>query len=172
MRLFRLCCLLFLTPFADCMAQTDKDSITVPGSSLFKINGGKKFWMGANYREEWKTPIKVPVIDLSKENGGLTPVKRGGGKQTRSLRVADPNGKEYNFRSIQKFITSKTLPADLQSEAAEDLVADGVSASYPYAALSMPVLAEAAGVPYLKSKVVYIPDDPGLGEHRKDFKNL
>ena len=94
------------------------------------------------------------------------------GKQTRSLRLKDANGKEYNFRSIQKFISSKTLPADLQSEAAEDLVADGISASYPYAALSMQTLAEAAGVPYLKVKVVYIPDDPLLGEYRKDFKNL
>ena len=128
--------------------------------------------MGSNYRKEWTTPIKVPVVDLSKEKGGLTPVKRGGGKQTRSLRVTDPGGREYNFRSIQKFITSKTLPADLQSEAAEDIVADGVSASYPYAALSMQVLAEAAGVPYLKVGVVYIPDDPLLGQFRDDFKNL
>ena len=172
MRLWRLFFLLFITSFTDSFAQSNTDSVTVPGSTLFKINGGKKFWMGTNYRREWLTPIKVPVINLATEGGGLTPVKRGGGKQTRSLRLEDANKKEYNFRSIQKFITSKTLPADLQSEAAEDLVADGISASYPYAALSMPVLAGAAGVPYLKSKVVYIPDDPRLGEYRKDFKNL
>lgn len=128
--------------------------------------------MGDNYRQEWKTPIRVPVINMATEGGGLTPVKRGGGKQTRSLRVKDANGKEYNFRSIKKFITSKTLPADLQSEAAEDIVADGISASYPYAALSMPVLAEAAGIPYLQVKLVFIPDDPRLEEHRKDFGNL
>jgi hypothetical protein len=128
--------------------------------------------MGDNYRQEWKTPVRVPVIRMATEEGGLTPVKRGGGKQTRSLRIEDGTGKEYNFRSIKKFITSKTLPADLQSEAAEDLVADGISASYPYAALSMPVLAEAAGVPYLNVKLVYIPDDPRLGEYRKDFGNL
>jgi hypothetical protein len=99
-------------------------------------------------------------------------VKIGGGKQTRSLRVEDPKGRQYSLRSIQKFITGKTLPADLESEAAEDLVADGVSASYPYAALSIPVLAEAAGIPYLKVKLVYIPDDPKLDSFRKDFGNL
>jgi len=109
---------------------------------------------------------------MSTEKGGLKPIKRGGGKQTRTLRVEDPQGRQYSLRSIQKFITSKTLPADLQSEAAEDLVADGVSASYPYAALSVPILAEAAGVPYLKVKVVYIPDDPKLDSFRKDFANL
>lgn len=172
MRLFLLYSLTLLIPVSDCMAQDTKDSTSVAGSTLFRINNGRTFWMGANYRKEWKTPVRVPIIKMATEQGGLTPVKRGGGKQTRSLRVADANGKEYNFRSIQKFITSKTLPADLQSEAAEDIVADGISASYPFAALSMPVLAEAAGVPYLKSKLVFIADDPRLGEHRKDFGNL
>ena len=172
MRLFLLYSLTLLIPVADCIAQDTKDSTSVAGSTLFRINKGRTFWMGANYRKEWKTPVRVPIINMATEYGGLTPVKRGGGKQTRSLRIKDTSGKEYNFRSIQKFITSKTLPADLQSEAAEDIVADGISASYPYAALSMPVLAEAAGVPYLKVKVVFIPDDPRLGEYRKDFGNL
>ena len=60
----------------------------------------------------------------------------------------------------------------MQSEAAADLVSDGVSASYPYAALSIPALAEAAGIPHGSAKVVYIPDDPRLGEYRKDFANM
>jgi hypothetical protein len=172
MSLFRLCCFLLLIPVSDCIAQQGKDSMTAVGSPLFKINSGRTFWMGSNYRKEWRTPIRVPVLNLSTEKGGLTPTKRGGGKQTKSLRVADPTGREYSLRSIQKFITGKTLPMDLQSEAVEDLVADGISASYPYAALSIPVLAEAAGIPYLKSKLVYIPDDPKLGEFRKDFGNM
>jgi hypothetical protein len=152
------------------MAQTD--SATSAGSTLFKINGSKKFWMGANYRQEWLTPVKAPVINLSTEKGGLTPVRRGGGKQTKSLRLEDPTGRQYALRSIQKFITAKTLPYDLQSEAVEDLVADGVSASYPYSTLSVPPLADAAAVPYGKVKLIYIPDDPKLGEYRDDFKNL
>jgi hypothetical protein len=127
--------------------------------------------MGSNYRNEWLTPVKAPVINLSTEKGGLKPVKLGGGKQSKTLRMEDPSGRQYSLRLIEKFITSKTLPADLQSQAAEDLVADGVSASYPYAALSIPVLSEAAGVPYNKVKLVYIPDDPILGEFRNDFKN-
>lgn len=172
MKIFRLLPIIFIACSIECIAQTSKDSVLAPGSSMFKLNKSRSFWMGSNYRKEWTTPIKVPVVDLSKEKGGLTPTKRGGGKQTRSLRLTDPAGREYNFRSIQKFITGKTLPADLQSEAAEDIVADGVSASYPYAALSMQTLAEAADVPYLTTKVVYIPDDPQLGQYRDDFKNL
>jgi hypothetical protein len=172
MSLSRFCCFLLALPIGNCFAQVTRDSATLPGSLEFKINNGRKFWMGSNYRREWRTPITVPVLQVATEKGGLKPTKRGGGKQTKSLRVEDAAGREYSIRSIQKFITGKTLPMDLESEAVEDLVADGISASYPYSALSIPPLAEAAGIPYLKSRVVYIPDDPLLGEYRKDFGNM
>src|SRR5687768_6702649 len=84
----------------------DSASSTAAGTKPFRQNGSKTFWMGSNYRTEWNTKVTVPVIDLSTAFGGLTPVKKGGGKQTRSLRMEDPNGREYSLRSIQKFITS------------------------------------------------------------------
>lgn len=158
--------------FFPAISNAQADSATSVGSAFFKMNSSKKFWMGANYRKEWATPIKAPVINLATEHGGLNPLKLGGGKQTKSLRMEDSLGNQYTFRSIQKFITAKTLPPDMQSEAAEDLVADGVSASYPYSTISIPPLADAAGVPYGKVKLVYIPDDPRLGEYRKDFANI
>lgn len=138
----------------------------------FSTSAARVKWMGANYRAEWNTPIRVPVLNLATEKGGLKPVKRGGGKQTKSLRLEDASGRDYVIRSIQKFITDKTLPGDLQSEAAADLVSDGVSASYPFASLSMQPLADAAGVPYGKVKLVYVPDDPKLGEFRAEFGNM
>ncbi|MEO7923368.1 MAG: hypothetical protein ABIR30_06800 [Chitinophagaceae bacterium] len=152
-------------------AQPGKDSASSPGSH-FSTSGGRYFWMGKNYRQEWNTPVTAPIINLATEHGGLTPVKRGGGKQTKSLRMEDPQGRQYTLRSIQKFITSKTLPGDLQSDAAADLVSDGVSASYPYAALSMPILSSAAGIPAAAVKLVYIGDDPRLGQYRGDFSNM
>jgi hypothetical protein len=166
--LFVLCLFMALPPLH---AQTGKDSVTAPGGH-FNTSRKRARWMGANYRKEWNTPITVPVINLSKEHGGLTPIKRGGGKQTKSLRLEDPQGRQYTLRSIAKFITSKTLPGDLQSDAAADIVSDGVSASYPYAALSIPILAEAAGIPHGTARIVYIPDDPKLGEYQKDFGNM
>jgi hypothetical protein len=172
MKLPRLLLVLFLIPFAECEAQTPADSSTAAGTKLFKTGGGRSFWMGANYRKEWNTPVSAPRINLATEHGGLTPVKRGGGKQTKSLRLETANGTQYYLRSIQKFITSKTLPGNLQSEAAADLVADGVSASYPYSALSVDPLAEAAGIPHGESKLVYIKEDARLGEYQADFSNM
>jgi len=159
--LFILCLIVFILPL------NAQQTATAPGSH-FSTKGTKKFWMGANYRTEWNTPVTVPVLDLK----GLTPKKKGGGKQTKSLRIEDASGREFIIRSIQKFITDKTLPGDLQSEAAADLVSDGVSASYPYASLSMQPLADAVGVPYGKVRLVYVPDDARLGEFQKDFGGM
>ena len=160
--------LLFIPVY--CTAQ-NSDSTTSLASPAFKINASRTFWMGKNYRTEWRTPIRVPVINFATEKGGLTPIKRGGGKQTKSLRLQDANGKEYSLRSVRKYVTDEALPPDLRGTFAKDLVADGISASYPYAALSVPALSEAAGVPHGHPKVVFIPDDPKLGEYRADFAN-
>ncbi len=173
MRMYLLLVLSFLLSALnnDISAQVKGDSATAAGGN-FNTSGSRTSWMGTNYRKEWNTPITVPVLQLSKEHGGLTPVKRGGGKQTKSLRLEDASGRQYILRSITKYITSKTLPGDLQSEAAADLVSDGVSASYPYAALTMSVLSEAAGVPHGNPKLVYVVDDPKLGEYQQDFANM
>src|SRR5690349_15777850 len=99
MKLLKLLFLLsFFFPVLDGAAQIKGDSATTPGSDKFVMNGSRKFWMGANYRKEWTTPITVPVINLGSEHGGLTPVKRGGGKQTKSLRLEDPTGRQYTLR--------------------------------------------------------------------------
>lgn len=146
------------------------DSILVVADPKLKAGGLKKFFMGKNYREEWTTPVKVQVLDLGKEQGGLTPVKQGGGKQTRSLRVEDKNKKEWALRSIQKF-PEAAIPPDLRTPFAIDIVEDGISAAYPFASLSISPMAEAAGVPTPRRKLVYIPDDPRLGRFRETFKN-
>ncbi len=168
MKLFSLVFVCTFLTVTQVSAQSDS---AVASGSTFKDTRARHFWMGSNYRKEWNTPIKAPTINLATEAGGLTPVKRGGGKQTKSLRLEGKDGREYILRSIQKFITSKTLPGDLQSEAAADLVSDGVSASYPYASLSVQILADAAGVPYGKVRLVHVPDSPLLGEFRADFGN-
>jgi len=146
------------------------DSITVVANPKLKGSGLKRLFMGRNYRQEWTTPLRVEVLDLGKEQGGLTPEKQGGGKQTRSLRLEDKNGKEWVLRSIQKF-PEAAIPPDLRSPFAIDLVEDGISASYPFASLSIAPMAKAIDIPALRRRLVYIPDDPRLGRFRSTFKN-
>jgi len=40
--------------------------------------------MGRGWRELWQVPVRTQVLDLDEYAGGLTVVRRGGGKQTRT----------------------------------------------------------------------------------------
>ncbi|HUC81877.1 MAG TPA: BamA/TamA family outer membrane protein [Flavisolibacter sp.] len=142
------------------------DSVLVAANPMLRGSGLKNLFIGKNYRNEWTTPIKVPVLDFK----DLKPEKQGGGKQTRSLRVEDKDGKEWSLRSVEKF-PDAAIPADLRQTFVRNIIFDGISASYPYSGLSISTFADAAGVPTLRKKLVYIPDDPRLGRFRETFKN-
>jgi hypothetical protein len=148
------------------------DSVVFKAANpALKGNGFKNFMVGENYRREWIQPLRLHVLDMGTEMGGLKPVKQGGGKQTKSLRVVDTSGKEWALRSIQKN-PEAAIPPDLRQTFVKDIVADGISASYPYGSLSMETFSKAAGVPYLRDRLVYLPDDPRLARFRSDFKNM
>ena len=126
-------------------------------------------WRGNNYRDEWTTTISnVPVFDIGKEKGGLTPIKRGGGLQTMSLRMEAEDGKQYVLRSIEKF-PEKAVPKMLRGTVATDVVSDQISASHPYAALAIPTMASAVGVYHTNPRLVYVPDDPRFGVYQEDL---
>jgi hypothetical protein len=87
--------------------------------------------------------------------------------------LKNAEGTEYVLRGVQKYIKDDALPQALQGTAlVKDLVTDGVSASYPYAALSIPPMAQALNIPHANPRLVYVPDDPRLGKFRTDFANL
>ena len=158
-----------LQPF---VAANFPDSVMVVASDKFKSGGFRKLMLGKNYRKEWVTPVKVKVLDLAKEAGGLTPTEMGGGKQTKSLRLETKDGKEYVLRQVKKNVSDAALPPDLRGIAlVNDLIADGVSASYPFAALSIPPLATAAAIPHANPQLVFVPRDPLLGLFLVDFEN-
>jgi hypothetical protein len=68
----------------------------------------QKRW-GTHYRKEWATPVKVKVVKLDTLAGGLTPYEKGGGRQSKTLRLRDKEGREYVLRSIDKSF-GKALP--------------------------------------------------------------
>ncbi len=129
-----------------------------------------RFLMGDNYRDIWDTPVDFPVFDIGKEKGGLSIIKRGGGQQTRSVRMEDKYGKQYVLRSVNKYV-EKALSKEMQNTIAVDVVQDGISASHPYAAITVPKLAGAAGVMHANPKLVWVPSDPRLGIYREDIAN-
>jgi len=146
------------------------DSVLIKASEKYNRSEAAYFWMGKNYREVWNTPIKAPVFDIGTKKGGLRVLKRGGGQQTQSLRLADENGKHYVLRSIEKNVEG-ALPTELKNTLLVNVVQDQISASNPYAALVVAELAEKAGVFHTNPEIVYVPDDPRFGIYRKDVAN-
>ena len=131
--------------------------------------GPFKIWLqGANYRREWQQAVRVPVLNLATAHGGLTPLRTGGGYQTKSLRLRAAGGPEFVLRSIEKNTTA-SVPGFLHETFAAAIVQDQISAAHPYAALLVPHLAEAAGVGHTNPELLLVPDDPRLGIYRRDF---
>jgi hypothetical protein len=130
----------------------------------------RKWMFGENYRAEWKEDLEVPVFDISTQFGGLDIIKKGGGHQTISLRVADSTGFEYTLRSVEKY-PEKAVPEVFRETFAEDLVQDQISAAHPYSALVVPYLAQAAGIYHTNPSLVYVPDDPNLGVYKNEIGN-
>jgi hypothetical protein len=140
----------------------------VPASTHYRAGRFRRWLQGGNYRREWQQPITVPVLNLATAYGGLTPLKRGGGLQTQSLRLRAANGQEFVLRSIEKNTTG-AVPDYLHHTLAAAIVQYQISAAHPYAALLVPPLAEAAGVGHTNPQVVLVPDDPRLGIYRREF---
>ena len=150
---------------------SQSDSITVViKPSYDSVSKLHRFLLGENYRKLWAVPVTVKIFHLSKENGGYTIIKQGGGLQTRSLRLRDSSGKEWVLRTIEKYPERK-LPPNLKASIEKDILVDQVTTANPFAALTVPPFETALGIPHANPQIVYVADDEGLGEYRSDFAN-
>ncbi|MGB3617533.1 MAG: hypothetical protein WBA12_05395, partial [Catalinimonas sp.] len=139
-------------------------SVTMAASGQYRGGALRRFFLGENYRRTWRTPITVPTFDIGTAAGGLTVGKKGGGQQTRSLRLVDTAGADWVLRSVEKY-PDKALPQELRGTLAADAVQDQISAAHPYGALVVPPLAAAAGLYHTNPKIVYVPNDPRFGKY-------
>ncbi len=136
----------------------------------YKKSGWHKFFWGKNYRREWTTPVKLPVFLLENEKGGLIPDKEGGGHQTTSLHLKTKEGKDYSLRSVDKRL-GKVLPKEFLGTFIERLVNDEVSMSHPYAAATVPGMADAAGIYHTSPIYVYLPQQNALDTFNNKYAN-
>ncbi|MEO6547139.1 MAG: BamA/TamA family outer membrane protein [Ferruginibacter sp.] len=152
-------------------AIASNDSIVVAISPAYdRVSKFHRFMFGEGYRKLWAAPVKLKVFHLDKEKGGMTIVKLGGGLQTKSLRLKDAAGKEWVLRTIQKY-PERGLPPNLRAGLARDILQDQVVTGHPYSSLTVPPMAAALDIPHANPGIVYVPDDPLLGEFRKEFGN-
>ncbi len=122
----------------------------------------RSFFWGDHHRRAWTQKVKAPVFDIGTVQGGLQPVKKGGGLQTTSVRLVDSLGHEYVLRTMNKDATA-TIPDPFKKTIARQVFADQTSAIFPYGALLVPPLSQAAGIYHPTARLYYVPRDPRFG---------
>ena len=166
---------LVLLPGAPAGAQTNgtprarpaDDTVVVQASRRYGASGVHRFLLGDTYRDLWSKPIRVPLLDLGRYAGGLTPLEEGGNAQTRNLHLRGADGREYVFRPILKEVLQ--LPDDFKGTVVEDVFADGLSASHPAATVIPTPFLKAARVLHASPVLYVMPDNKRLGEFRANF---
>ena len=109
---------------------TAREHVLKAAGPRYQASGLHRLLFGREYRSLWSTPMSVPVLDLRTFAGGLKPVSKGGGQQTRSLLLTARDGREFFFRSVDKD-PSATLPPELRATVAGDVVRDQTSSALP-----------------------------------------
>jgi len=143
----------------------------VTAGKEYDISGLKEIIFGAHWRDLWKTPFSVDIINLEKYGGGLTPIKKGGGLQTKSLRFKGNDSLEYKFRSMNKD-PSRILPEEYQNSVFADMVKDQISTSHPFSAVIVSPIMNAVGILNAEPFVIVLPNDKRLGKYRKEFGGM
>ncbi|HUQ47145.1 MAG TPA: hypothetical protein VM053_02750 [Gemmatimonadaceae bacterium] len=147
-----------------------RDSVTLAAGPDFEAGGLHRKLLGDNYRDLWTAKIKVPILDLRNFAGGLTPTKPGGGQQTKSLRFVAPDSSEWVFRSVHK--GSKILSEQFDHTVIKYVFLDYRSASHPASNIPAAYLLGKAKLLHPTPRLALMPDDPALGEFRKDFGGI
>jgi len=137
----------------------------------YQASGLHRLLLGREYRSLWTTPVTAPVLDLRTFAGGLTPVSKGGGQQTKSLLLRANDGREFFFRSVDKD-PSGTLTLELRPTIAGEVVRDQTSSALPTAPLIVGPLLAAVEILHTESELYVLPRDPILGEFQAEFAGL
>lgn len=137
----------------------------------------KSVW-GDHYRDVYSTKIKAKVATLDTLYGGLEVVRKGGGHQTRSLRLKTKDGRELNMRALRKSATQYLqtvlfkdtyIQDEFEKTEVEELILDFYTAAHPYAFAVVPDLSDAAEIYHTNPKLYFIPKHKHLGDFNEEY---
>ena len=142
-----------------------------------KSNFHNYIW-GERYRKYYGTKVNVPTIKLDTLFGGLTPYRKGGGHQSKSLQLINKEGKRYVMRAIRKSATvylqamafkDQYIEGQFDDTATESLLQDFYTGSHPYAPFVTGKLSDAINLYHTNPVLYYVPKQNTLAEFNSDF---
>ncbi|MEA1786730.1 metallophosphatase [Arenibacter sp. GZD96] len=137
----------------------------------------ERLW-GKHYRELYGAEVAAPVVFLDTLMGGLQPIKKGGGQQSKSLRLKDEAGREFVMRALRKSTTQF-----LQANAFQDVylgdaldgtfidafLLDFYTTSNPYTPFVIGKLSDPVGVYHTNPTLYFVPKQETLGRYNNEF---
>ena len=137
----------------------------------------KSVW-GARYRKYYGIKVKAPTVRLDTLFGGLTPFRKGGGHQSKSLQLINKEGKRYVMRAIRKSATvylqtmafkEQYIEGQFDGTATESLLQDFYTGSHPYGPFVTGGLSDAINLFHTNPVLYYVPKQHVLAGFNKDF---
>ncbi len=137
----------------------------------------KTLW-GERYRKYYGIQVNAPTVRLDTLFGGLTPIRMGGGHQSKSLRLKHKNGKEYVMRALRKqserYLQAMVFPDkyvidELEDTFLEEFMQDFYTGSHPYAPFTIGPLSDAIDLYHTNPVLYYVPKQPALEEFNETF---
>jgi hypothetical protein len=142
-------------------------TVVIPGKE-YKRSAYHNFFWGRNYRKVWATPVRVNNFYLDTAAGGLIPYKRGGGRQSNTLRLKTKEGQEYVLRSVNKDF-GRALPEEMRGTFVSRIAKDQVSIGHPFAGITILPMIEVTGIYHTRPVIVFVPKQPALGEYNDEY---
>lgn len=137
-----------------------------------------RFLFGQHYRKYYSLPIEARIATIDTLKGGLKPIREGGGHQSVSLRMSDPQGREYIMRAMKKSATvflqsvafkDQYVVNEFEKTYAEDFLFDFYTTSHPYSSFAIGSMSDQIGLRHTNPILYYIPKQNGLGEFNASF---
>ena len=137
----------------------------------------KAIW-GERYRKYYATKVKAPTVEIDTLYGGLVPVRKGGGHQSKSLRLEAKDGRQYVMRALRKsaelYLQALAFKNDyvigeFENTLTEDILADFYTGSHPYAPFTTAELSDAANLYHTNPKLFYVPKQAALEDFNSEF---
>ena len=137
----------------------------------------RSLW-GERYRKYYGMEVNVPTVRLDTLFGGLIPVRKGGGQQSKSLRLRHSTGREYVMRAVRKqaeqnlqalAFRDRYIIGEFEGTAPVQFLQDLYTGAHPYAPFVLGPLSDSLGIYHTNPFLVYVPKQPTLGKYNEDF---
>ncbi|GAA4888458.1 metallophosphoesterase [Flaviramulus aquimarinus] len=156
----------------------DQKTAAVYSEEEITKSGFYKYVWGERYRSYYGTKVNAPTVSLDTLFGGLTPTRKGGGHQSKSLQLMDKSGKRYVMRAIRKSATvylqamafkDQYIEGQFDGTTTEKLLQDFYTGSHPYAPFVTGGLSDAVNLYHTNPVLYFVPKQKTLAAFNTDF---